>query len=46
MVNDDEARLADLKSKLKARENKTGFSANVEALKKLIAETEGRLNGD
>ena len=35
-----EEELAALKAKLKVRQNKTGFAANVEALKARIAELE------
>lgn len=38
--SDNAALLADLKAKLKARENKPGFAANVAAIKKRIAELE------
>lgn len=37
--------LETLKRKLAARENKPGFKANVEALKKRIAELESEANG-
>lgn len=40
MDTDNEALLAVLKEKLKARENKPGLAANVASLKKRIAELE------
>lgn len=40
MTRDEE--LADLKAKLRARENKAGFKANVDAIKARIAELEGQ----
>ena len=43
---DNPERLDELKAKLKARENRPGFSANVDSLKKLIADTEGAANGN
>ena len=40
---EDSARLADLLLKLKARENKPGFAANVKSLKEEIARLEEKL---
>lgn len=40
-----EQELADLKAKLRARENKAGFKANVEAIKARITELEAQ-NGN
>ncbi len=40
MIPEQQAELASLKDKLKARDGKPGFAANVEAIKARIAELE------